>query len=670
MSKFEPTVEVVGMEKPLLDTSIDRMIVVLHVPVVKTDKFDKLCSVMKKLMQKEGLKLASHESSFFMPKDAENVTKGVVFAEYENAEMAATAVKNLTGVKLDSRHILEAFPLSDFEKTRDLPDEFVPPEIPPFVENDRDFSWLDDEKIMRGCEMFATQIGSEKSDKNVTSICVFNPKDPEHPITVVRKEKFCPPGFSWSPQGTYFVAMTSMGAIALNVSGTGIGEKPKIKMECKGVSRVDFSAKERYAFTRTNMGKKAELWDVAKGEYITTLEDSPDKLVIDPTEHFCVRPANPDTEKGKKGGIELYNIEKKEFSFISVPGMTLMSMSPRDPYVATYSPESGNQGASIRIIDITNGKTLRTHTLYKALSCQFYWHPEGHYLAAQSDSYIKGKRLVSCLILFRMDEREIPTQVVDEKTQRITTFAWEPAYGTRFAYSSTEAAETSNSFGKVGNVSIYDMRCYGSQAIRLRVLEKKPSSRLSWSPHQGILLLCDLITQKGSIEFYDVESNTVLSEFGHYNNGSTTVQWESSGRFVAFVSPSFGSGSGDAGYDIYSFTGYPAGHVVDMSFTQFLWRPRPSCPFDGKKMQRLRDNLPKYREEFQREEKQESEKSANVIAQKLQEDSNKFQALMKGLLEQYDREAGRLREISNGFDARDPERFEIVSREVVEVPTA
>jgi len=655
------------MEQPVLDTNTDRMIAVTHVPIVKQDKFDKLCTVMKKVLQNGGNKLMDHECAFFMPKDADGVTKGVVFAEYEDAKMAAAALKVVSGKKLDSAHILEAFPLSDFEKTRDLPDEFVPPEQAPFIANDRDFSWLEDDKILRGCEIFATH------EKTCTTIGMFNPKDPKAPVTMFRKERWCPPGFCWSPEGTYFVAMTEKGAIAFPVTASSLAEKPKIKMECKNVSHVDFSPHERYAFTRNNNDKKLYLWDVAQEDpakqRIGTFDEAPDMFVFDASERFFVRRANPESKEGKVGAIEVFNIEKRKRSFIRVPGMTNMSISPRDSLVATYSPEQGNQGASIRIIDITNGNTLRSHTLYKSLSCDFFWQPDGHFLAARVDSFIKGKKRVSCLVMFRMDEREFPTQIIDEATQRITTLAWEPGFGTRFAYASTDAPETSASFGKKGNVSIYDMRCYGSKATRVQVLEKKPCSRLSWSPQQGVLLMCDLTPPSGPVEFYDVASNTSLTTVQHFNTQNTSVEWDPSGRFVALVSSSAGASSGDAGYDIYSFTGRLLHHVVDMALSQFLWRPRPPTALDAKRTQRLRESLPKLREEFQAEEQQESHKSAQANAKKLQAVSDEFQALMGKLLQIYDKDSQKLIALYNGYNPKDPERY-IVEKTVTEVPVA
>jgi len=669
MRKFEATKEVVGMEKPVLDTSTDRMIMVTHLPVVKQDKYDKLCAVMKKVLQKGGWKLASHEHAFYMPQGDDSTTKGIVFAEYVDAKSAKDAIAGISGLKLDSAHILEAFPLGDFEKTRGLPDKFVPPENVPFNANERDMSWLDNEKILRGCEMFATHVSGEK---NTTAISVFNPKDRSNPATdIFKRERWSPPGFCWSPQGTYFVAMTYGGAIAFPVSGTALSDEPKIKMRCQDVAHVDFSPQERYVFTRGKTGGMMDLWDVAADNKvpkpIATLEDAPDMFVFDSSERYCIRRANPSTPEGAAGAIEVYNIEKKKKSYVKAPGMTVMSVSPRDPYVATFTPEEGNNhGSSIRIIDVTNGRTLRSHTVYnKAISCTFFWHPEGRYLAAQVDSYIKGKRRVSCVTLFRMDERQIPTQTIDEATQRITTFSWEPGFGTRFAYSATDVPENSLTYGRKGNVSIYDMRCYGSTATRLQLLEKKPSSHLSWSPQQGILLLCDLMTSNGSVEFYDVESKTTLETVQHFN--TTSIQWDPSGRFVALVSSSAGRSSGDAGYDIYTFTGRMLCRVVDMALSQFLWRPRPSCALDTKRLEALRKNLPKFRKEFQLEEQEESHKSAQDNAKKLQAVSDEFQAYMKKLLAVHEKEADKLREIYNGYDPLDPERF-VVEETVTEVP--
>jgi len=408
--------------------------------------------------------------------------------------------------------------------------------------------------------------------------------------------------------------------------------------------------------------------DIARSESaeqgpIAVLPCAPEMFVWDSSERFCVRRAGPSTEKGKKGAIEVFNVAKRESKLIPVPGMKEMSVSPRDPYVVCYTPESENQGACIRIIDFSNGKTVRTQTVYKSIGCSFFWHPEGRYLAAVVDSYIKGKRRVSSVTLFRMDERGLPTQMVSEETQRITAFSWEPGFGTRFAYSSTDLPESSVSFRKKGNVSIYDMRGLGAKAIRLTVLEKKPCTELSWSPSQGVLLLCDNLGSTATVEFYHVKNGQSLETVQHYNN--TSIQWDPSGRFVALVSSSASPSSGDSGYDIYSFTGRLLLHVIEMNLSRFIWRQRPKHAFDESDYAKLRKEFPKYRETFQREEQKESDKSAQVTAKKRQEVSDQFQELMRTLLGIYDREADEVKALYNGYDPKNPDRF-IVEEKVTE----
>ena len=109
--------------------------------------------------------------------------------------------------------------------------------------------------------------------------------------------------------------------------------------------------------------------------------------------------------------------------------------------------------------------------------------------------------------------------------------------------------------------------------------------------------------------------------------------------------------------------------MVDMSLSQFLWRPRPPCALDSKRVQKLRESLPKFREEFQREEQQESDKASEDTLKKLQAESDEFQALMRKLLQQYDKDAKKLRQLYNGYDPKDPDRF-VVEQKVTEAPVA
>jgi translation initiation factor 3 subunit B len=73
------------------------------------------------------------------------------FVEYESAELAAAAVKQLNNHKLDKQHTLLVNLFSDFEKFDSLPKEFEEPKTldVPVVENLRD--WLEDP---RACDQY------------------------------------------------------------------------------------------------------------------------------------------------------------------------------------------------------------------------------------------------------------------------------------------------------------------------------------------------------------------------------------------------------------------------------------------------------------------------------------------------------------------------------------
>jgi translation initiation factor 3 subunit B len=70
------------------------------------------------------------------------------FVEYENAELAARAVKELNNHQLDKVHKILCNPFSDFERFASITDKFDEPKVldVPAVENFRD--WLEDARAV------------------------------------------------------------------------------------------------------------------------------------------------------------------------------------------------------------------------------------------------------------------------------------------------------------------------------------------------------------------------------------------------------------------------------------------------------------------------------------------------------------------------------------------
>ena len=647
------------MDAPVLDESTARMVAVKNVPVVGEEKFDKLCAVMKKVMGRAGA-FAEHEYAFFMPKNDDGKTKGVVFVEYADVKAAKFAVEKLNNTKLDSAHYLDVIPLSQFDETRDLPATFEPPQHAAFEPREQNYEWMENPEIVRGWEMYATWV------KDETVIAKFNPKEPKEPTVVHRGAGFSLPSFNWSPNGSYFVTMHPQGAMVFPVYANEIARAPKLKMALKDVAHVDISPQERYAMLRTSSeSSQFILYDVQKGKVMLKFQPGPEPFAWDFAERFCLRMAPKVRGPGKEGAIEVFSFAKGSLSHISVPGVGVVSMSPRDGIVACFTPEAENRPGCISLIDVMTGKTVRTHPAYKSLSCTFHWHPEGRYLAAIVDSHAKGKVRVSALTLFRMTERGYPFEHIDEPSRHIAQFAWEPGFGTHFAYVSTEpippmAASKDDSLDAVqvplrkACVAIYDMRTAAAKSARVAMLPDKRSSLLSWAPQQGILLICDLLTSNGAIEFYSLACARVIATVQHFS--AKQVCWDPSGRFVAIVSPANGR-NGDAGYELFSFTGKLVEKVTKMNFERFLWRPRPPSPLTAAEVQTIRKNLNKYRAEFQLDEKKEREARERAANEKLLAKSRAFQDIMAQLLAVYDAEADKRLALTKGFNPTDPDRF-------------
>lgn len=71
-------------------------------------------------------------------------TQGFAFIEFENAEMAATAIEVGNGHKLDKSHVLSMTKFDDVPIFANMNDCYVDPEIEPFEEKEHLRSWLSD----------------------------------------------------------------------------------------------------------------------------------------------------------------------------------------------------------------------------------------------------------------------------------------------------------------------------------------------------------------------------------------------------------------------------------------------------------------------------------------------------------------------------------------------
>ena len=141
-----------------LDEDFENILIIDNLPKIDVSKEEKLISVLKKNLFVP-VNAVAKESGSLMPRDTETgMSRGYLFVEFETAEMAAAVSKIANGYRLDKSHVLSALKFTDFDRLKDVSDEFVEPEIEPFVEKEFLKSWMLDVKAR---DQFVTCSGNQ-----------------------------------------------------------------------------------------------------------------------------------------------------------------------------------------------------------------------------------------------------------------------------------------------------------------------------------------------------------------------------------------------------------------------------------------------------------------------------------------------------------------------------
>jgi hypothetical protein len=114
-------------------------------------------------------------------------------------------------------------------------------------------------------------------------------------------------------------------------------------------------------------------------------------------------------------------------------------------------------------------RMLQQKNLFSVENCGLKWHPDGTFLCLQFNK-IHGKKRTACLELFRLKERDVPSETVEFPDTKVIEFTWEPK-GDRFAVVHT----TTNTFRST--VSFYTMG------------DSKHELLCTWCGHAGLGLL-------------------------------------------------------------------------------------------------------------------------------------------------------------------------------------
>ena len=128
-------------DEPVVDTSFKDSIVVDGLPIVVSEKREKLTNVIRKFFTQVGM-----ITNLEMPMEPDgSKSMGFAFVEFDSSKAAEDAVQKANGYKLDKSHTFIVNLLSDYHNYQAIPDkeaEFQPPE---YVAGENLRSWLMDE---------------------------------------------------------------------------------------------------------------------------------------------------------------------------------------------------------------------------------------------------------------------------------------------------------------------------------------------------------------------------------------------------------------------------------------------------------------------------------------------------------------------------------------------
>lgn len=280
-----------------------------------------------------------------------------------------------------------------------------------------------------------------------------------------------------------------------------------------------------------------------------------------------------------------------------VPNVEDFHWSPTDNIISYFVPESPpNKPAQVVLLEIPTFKEVAKKNLFKVLSSEMRWHPQGNFLVVRVDRYKSSKKQTTetNFEFFRLREKLVPidSTVIAED---IIAYALEPK-GTRFAVIHGDNLRPSVSFYQLGN----------GKVELIKKLEKKTANKLYWSPEGTNILLAGLGNFNGVLEFFNCDEMETIANEEHYQ--CTDITWDPTGRFVCtyishWLYPS------ENGYNIYNLHGQLKRHILQDRFFQFVWRPRPQSLLPKSKLDNIKKNIDSYAQKFKEEDQKiENEK--------------------------------------------------------------
>lgn len=615
-------------QKPKESDGVDNVLIIDGIPVVGTERIEKLKQVIRKIFQKHGKIITEH-----YPLNENGDTKGYIFLEYAKHSEAVEAIKHLNPHKLDKNHTFQINLFSDFEKFENIPDVWEPPTEEPYTNQGERKSFLMNEAAHdQYAVVFAggEQVGVYR---NALPEAVKEEERPRWTESYIR----------WSPQGSYMATVHTRG-IAI-WGGAGFGKISRFNHP--GVQYIDFSPGEKYLVTFSpNQSRGTEgsviIWEARTG--MEKRQFTADRWPVFKWSHDDKYFARMSGD----GVLSIYEtpsfglLDKKS---IKVSGMRDFSWSPTENILAYWVAEDKDVPARVTLLEIPSKNEVRVKNLFNVADCKMHWQKTGDYLCVKVDRYSKLRKekedhkyagLYFNFEVFHMREKQIPVDSVEVK-DNVQAFAWEPI-GTKFAIIHGESQSMTVSFYTVTT---------GQTPTLLKKYERKTANHIFWSPSGQFVVLAGLRNMNGVLEFIDT------SDFTSMNNGEhfmcTDIEWDPTGRYV-MTGVSWWGHKVDNAYWIWSFQGKLLKRFQTDKFCQFLWRPRPPVFLAAKQIREIKKNLKNYSKKFDDDDKLKIREISKELLEKRQNARSHFDTYRSKKTGEFKEQKDRRVEMRSGVD--------------------
>lgn len=661
---------------------IERCVLVDGAPIAPESKAPVLKKVLTKLFSQSG-----KVEDMYLPLE-DGKTKGYLIIRFSNNIEALKAVSQLNGKKLDVKHRLLVNKLSDIDEyvlSGKVSDEFQEPEFPEFKEIGHLNSWLLDSKSRDQFLINYNQsVGVYWYRKGLENEPVIEPRN-----------QWTSTYMKWSPRGKYLFSMFPQGVQSwggpnfdrihrhlhpgVRLIDFSPNEKFLVTLSPEPIidpMELNEDLRKSYPFKSEDAGKKLVIWDISIGLPVKTFALPPNLENVQKMpwplikwsydDKYCAR-QGPDaiavyeTENDfqllDKKLVKIENIQDFEFAPEGIKLANSKKTDPLDVVLSYWTPESENQSAKVSVMSIPNKTVLRTIPLVQVNRIELSWNESGKYLCCNVTRHTKSKKTsFSNLHIFQLFEKDIPVDKI-ELQDLILNFKWEPKSNKFITISKIDKGELSNSNVATDSntITFFDVEEVkvgnGKNASSLKKWVPLTSltnsfSDISWSPNGRFAILTNLNmkSQTTEIKFFDLEfdgekpkdqnkkvSSNLKLLTTHEFTGLTSLQWESSGRFLTAVSSNWETKVNN-GYTIYDCVGHLLKEDSITGFKEFLWRPRPLSLLTSNDKKRVRKNLKEYAAQFEESDTMDSDAALRELILKRKELLNEWTEYRNGVI--------------------------------------